>query len=160
MNLNDLIDRFVNTAIESGAVFAPIEYAPWVDDLEKKLSKRFPASFRSLLTRYQFAPFRIGSIEFFANTGLNDEDEMAVAIFRDKFIAQTTQAHGFIQFARCSIDSYDPICFDTRKRAHNDEYPIVSINHEQILSFDRIGKPTTKAASFYQFVLGVIETGA
>jgi len=82
---------------------------------------------------------------------------MAVAIFRDPIIARTTQAQGFIQFARPADGCYDPICLDTNTRAPNREYPIVQIDHEQILSFGRIGSPSVKVASFYQFVLGVIK---
>ena len=157
MNLNEMIDSFVNIALDLGADITPVENAFWIDELEKKLGKRYPASFHSLLTRYQFIPFEIGGIQFFGNTGLNDIDEMAVAIFRDPIIAQTTQAHGYIQFACPADGSYDPICFDTSARAHNREYPIVHIDHEQILSFGRIGSPGVKVASFYKFVLGVIK---
>src|SRR5262245_27055608 len=125
MNLNEMTDCFVNIALNSGAHISPIENAFWVDELEKKLGKRYPASFHSLLTRYQFTPFEINGMVFFANTGLNDIDEMSVAIFHDPIIAQTTQAQGFIQFARPADGSYDPICFDTGARAYNREYPIV-----------------------------------
>ena len=90
MNLNEMIDGFVKIALDLGADITPIENAFWIDELEKKLGKRYPASFYSLLTRYQFTPFEIDGIEFFANTGLNDIDEMAVAIFRDPIIARTT----------------------------------------------------------------------
>ncbi len=160
MSVNEIVDSFVKIAVDLGADIAPIENAFWIDELETKLGKRYPPSFHSLLTRYQFAPFEIGGIEFFANTGSDDIDEMSVAIFRDPIISQTTQAQGFVQFARPADGSYDPICFDTSAQAHNREYPIVQIDHEQILSFDRVGTPGVKAASFYQFVLGVIKNSA
>ena len=156
MNLRESIDRFVEIALQSGATIAPIKQAPWIIELEAKLPARFPASFLSLVTRYQFAPFEIGGIEFFANRGLDDREEMAVAIFRDPFISSKTMANGFVQFARPADGWYDPICFDTNVRAQNREYPIVRIDHEQILSFDRIGKPQTIAPSFFQFVVDVI----
>lgn len=159
MNLNELIDQFVKIAFDSGVMISSIESAPWIDELEQRLQKRLPASFRSLVTRYQFPRFEIGGIAFFANTGMKDDDDMTVAIYRDPIIAQTTQANGFIQFA-CSADGfswYDPICFDANIKAQNREYPIVQIDHEQILSFNCIGKPERKADSFYKFVAGVIE---
>jgi hypothetical protein len=159
MNLNELIDRFVKIAFDSGVMISSIESAPWIDELEQRLQKRFPASFRSLVTRYKFPRFEIGGIAFFANTGMKDDDDMAIAIYRDPVIAQLTQAKGFIQFARPAdgFGWYDPICFDTNKRAQNREYPIVQIDHEQILSFNCIGRPEKKADSFYKFVVDVIK---
>jgi hypothetical protein len=159
MSLNEVIDRFVEIAVQSGADIEPIDHALWIDELEKKLPSRLPASLRSLVTRYQFAPFEIGGIRFFANAGSEDDDEMRVAIFRDPFISAATTANGFIQFARPADGNYDPICFDTSQHAQNREYPIVRLDHEAILIYRRIRKLQTIASSFYRFVVDVIKAG-
>lgn len=113
MSLHEEIDRFIKIAIASGVQITKVETAPSVSELEEKLTKRFPASFHSLVSRYAFAPFEIGKLAFFGNTGLQHDDEMAVAIFNDVRLAEVTQTHGYVQFARLAGGSYDPICFDT-----------------------------------------------
>jgi hypothetical protein len=115
------------------------------------LPKRYPISFLSLVTRYRFSAFEINRIRFFANTGQNNEDEMAQAIFQDSIIFSTLTGNGYIQFARPADGSYDPICFATNKPAKNREYPIVRIDHEQILCYNRIGKAQPLFQSFLQF---------
>lgn len=155
MNTHELIDRFVEVAEGAGADFSPIQRAPWIDALEAKLGLRLPESFHSLVTRYEFAPFDLGGIAFYGNTGLHDLDEMPIAIFRDVHLAQGTQGGGLLQFARPATGEYDPICFDTTVQRHKYEYPIVQIDHEQILSFNRIGKRTALHKSFREFVLKV-----
>jgi len=157
MKPSELIDRFVEMALQSGAQITAIKTAPWIEALEQKLAIRFPVSFHSLVSRYEFEPFEISDISFFGNTGTGSADEMTVAIFRDPIIAQITQTHGYIQFARLAGGSYNPICFDTNQKKQNHEYPIVQIDHEQMLIHDRIEKPALKAASFHHFVANVIE---
>ena len=68
----------------------------------------------------------------------------------------STHTANFSQFARPEDGSYDPICFDARRRVNNREYPIVRLDHEEILSNNRIGPPTTVSHSFYRFVSDVV----
>ena len=124
----------------SGCIFRKIEGAPWIEDLEPKLPKRFPASFRSLLSRYAFPPFDAGDLSLFANTGTSNEEELSVAIFKDRVIADTTLKAGYIQFARPTSGSYDPIRFDARQARSNREFSIVRLDHEEILCRERIVK--------------------
>jgi hypothetical protein len=152
MNIHDLVDQFVKVVDPVGTIFRGIDSAPWVEPLQQRLPRRFPVSFGSLVTRYAFPAFDAGGITFFANTGDQLLDELAVAIFNDPNIAHVTHAAGFIQFARPESGSYDPICFDARRSANNREYPIVRLNHEDILCRNEIGSPTNVAGSFYHFV--------
>jgi len=152
MNIHDLVDEFVKLVDPAGTLFRHIERAPWIDPIENLLPKRFPVSYHSLITRYAFPMFDVAGILFFANTGDQSFDELAVAIFNDRHIAEVTHANGFIQFARPGDGSYDPICFDARRSANNREYPIVRLNHENILCRNEIGSPKNIAASFYRFV--------
>ena len=151
MNIHDSIDEFVKVVDRSGVIFRRIGSAPWIESLEKLLPKRFPVSYGSLITRYAFPAFDAGGIHFFANTGNHSLDELSVAIFQDPLIGQMTHANGFIMFARPEGGSYDPICFDARRSANNREYPIVRLNHEDILCRNEIGSPTKIADSFYRF---------
>jgi len=152
MNIHDLIDRFVTLLDPSATLFRKIESASWIDALETKLPKRFPVSYRSLVTRYAFPAFDAGGIHFFANSGNPSLDELTVAIFSDLNIADVTRQAGYIQFARPEGGSYDPICFDARRFAKNREYPIVRVNHEDILCRNKVGSPTKISDSFFHFI--------
>jgi hypothetical protein len=157
MNIHELVDLFVHRIDASGTAFRRIEIAPWIYKIETALPRRFPASFHSLVTRYAFPAFDAAGIQFFANTGDDSLDELRVAIFNDAIIASVTLAAGYIQFARPEDGSYDPICFDARRSAHNREYPIVRLNHENILIRNEVGAAAKMADSFYRFISAFVE---
>jgi len=46
--------------------------------------------------------------------------------------------HGYLTFARPQDGSYDPVCFDYRKKTDSTEPAVVRIDHEEILCRDRI----------------------
>jgi hypothetical protein len=157
MNVSELIDQFVVFIDPNRTIFRKIESAPWIDALETKLPRRLPASFRSLVVRYAFRSFDAGDLHFFANTGDDSSDELTVAVFRDRFIANATLKSGYIQFARPEDGSYDPICFDARRSVSNREFPIVRLDHEAILCHDRIREVAPVAKSFYRFVADLVD---
>ena len=152
MNVGELIDQFAVLIDPGRSIFRKVESAPWIDALETKLPRRLPASFRSLVTRYAFPSFEAGGLNFFANKGDDSQDELSVAIFHDQFIADATLKSGYIQFARPAGGDYDPICFDARHSVNNREFPIVRLDHEDILCRERIRSVATLSDSFYRFV--------
>jgi hypothetical protein len=105
---------------------------------ESRLGGRLPPSFGSLMRRYAFTPFEWGPVRFFGNSGTDDEDDLAIAAVRDPAIWHATSKAGFIQFARSPGVNYDLICFDMTIRRKNRESPIVRIDHEAILIYDRV----------------------
>jgi hypothetical protein len=155
MNVHETIDEFVTRIDPSGNIICRVESAPWFEALEASLPKRFPASFRSLLTRYVFPTFDAGGLSFFANTGIDSHDELSVAIFKDRIIADATLKAGYIQFARPESGSYDPVCFDARRATSNREFPIVRLDHEEILCHNRIHVSEQVADSFYRFAAAI-----
>ena len=156
MNTHELIDQFVARVAQSTNIFQLIEDAPWITKLEQRLPKALPASFRSLVTRYAFTPFDAGGLSFFANMGTDDLDEMSVAIFQDRIITEATLNAGYIQFARPATGSYDPVCFDATRAVSNREFPIVRLDHEEILCRDRIYVSERVADSFYRFAAELV----
>jgi len=156
MNIAELMDQFVVKVDPSNVIFTKIAEAAWIEVLESKLPRRLPSSFRSLVTRYAFAPFDIGPLRFFGNTGLDEKDDLNVVIFRDRTMAQATLKNGYIQFARPDTGSYDPICFDAKKSAANREFPIVRLDHEQILCNGRIKVVEKVADSFFKFASDIV----
>jgi hypothetical protein len=160
MNVGKLIDQFVVLVDPGSGVFRRIESAPWIDLLEANLPQRFPASYRSLVTRYSFPSFDAGGLSFFENQNVDGSgDGLSIAIFQDRIIAEATLAAGYIQFARPASGSYDPVCFDARHSVSNREFPIVQLDHEEILCRERIRTVATVADSFYRFVSRISECG-
>jgi hypothetical protein len=156
MNVHELIDRLAVSIAQAGHGIQPISDAPWITELEQKLPRRLPASFRSLVTRYAFPPLQVGELSLFGNQGTVDVEEMSIAIFQDPIIAAGTLRAGYIQFARPATGSYDPICFDARHTASNREFPIVRLDHEELLCHDRIHVSGKLAASFYRFASNIV----
>jgi hypothetical protein len=156
MNVHEVIDQFAASISQADNLIQRIDEAPWITELEQRLPKRLPASFRSLVTRYAFPPLRVGELSLFGNMGTDDVDELNVAIFRDQAIAECTLGAGYIQFARPATGSYDPICFDARRSVTNREFPIVRLDHEEILCHERIRVLETLADSFYRFAADIV----
>jgi hypothetical protein len=98
--------------------------------------------------RHAFRPFEWGPIRFFGNSGSDDENDLTVCAVRDGVIARATGGAGLIHFARPAGLSYDPICFDSRMRRKNREFPIVRLGHEAILIESRIDVLELVAPSF------------
>jgi hypothetical protein len=155
MNVDTIIDTFVAYVDPSGEIFRRVESAPWVEQLESRLPRRFPASFGSLISRYTFPAFDAGGLSFFSNTGGDSREELGVAIFADAAIAGATLGSGFIQFARPDSGSYDPVCFDARLPASNREFPVVRLDHEDILCRGGVRGLKATAASFYRFAADI-----
>lgn len=151
MNIHEIIDRFVENIDLPEANFRRIEKLNWIDEFETKLPKRLPVSFHSLISRYSFNSFDYNGLSFFANN--NIDENLSLAIFKDRFISALTLQNGFIQFARPDNGSYDPICFDTNISQSRREFPIVKIDHEAILCRNKIHIVETVYASFLKFVL-------
>jgi hypothetical protein len=155
MNVHELIDQFVAHLGSPERNFQRIDNAPWIVDLEAKLPKLLPASFRSLLARYSFSAFDAGALSFFANLGDGSDQDLGVAIFKDGIIADSTLKSGYIQFARPVSGSYDPVCFDANHSPKNREFPIVRLDHEEILSRDRILVSENIADSFIRYATDI-----
>ncbi len=124
----------------------------WIEPLEARLGIRFPLSFRSLVTRYEFPAFEVGPLFLLANTSVGVYDELRDRIFRDEILSQCLLSSGLIQFAVPDTGSYDPVCFDIQRSQSNGESPIVRLDHEAILCDDQIVVVKEVAESFAGFV--------
>jgi hypothetical protein len=149
MNVHEIIDKFVESINSPESKFQQTEKADWINNFEMKLSKRLPVSFQSLISRYAFDAFEYNGLSFFANYDLNEN--LSIAIFKDRFISEAALQNGFIQFARPEGSSYDPICFDTNISRSGREFPMVQLDHEAILCRDKIRITQTVSNSFLEF---------
>lgn len=151
-SIDKIVDEFVSRCIQNGFHIQKSAEISWVNAILKRLPAKYPASFLSLISRYIFNPFEVGEICLFANCGNNSHDELGSAIFRDEIIFRTTTSKGFIQFSRPADGSYDPVCFDIRKRKKKKECPIVRLDHEDILQFEQIKVVDHIAGSFIEVI--------
>ena len=168
MNYKKSIDIFVCKIKDSDLIFEKRDLSEQTENLEDRLDKKFPKSFCYLISNYAFAPFEIEPIYFYANhrEGFLSEDEkpffydefdlsknnLSNAIFQDKIICKLLSANGFIRFARPFDGSYDPICFDAGKKKAASEFPIVRLDHEEILCNEMIKINQHISDSFLAFV--------
>jgi hypothetical protein len=151
MNRTDqIIDKFVINHNNNGGNIMAFEDINWIAPILKELPAKYPPSFLSLVSRYVFDSFNINKVCLFANRGDKSHDDLSVAIFKDKLIFKTTVSNGFIQFARPSDGSYDPICFDIRKRNKAGEFQVVRLDHEMILQHNQVKVIDNLAESFIQ----------
>lgn len=112
--------------------------SPWLSELEQSLPHRLPATFRSLISRYCFPSLEVGPIVLHANTSEGSEYfEFRKRLFHDRTMSPFLLQHGFIQFGKPADWSYDPVCFHVVPRSKR-EYPIVRLDHEEILIRNRV----------------------
>jgi hypothetical protein len=126
-----------------------IDSAPWIEQLEQRLPRPFPPSFRSLVMRYAFPSFDIGRVHLFANTGdTSGDEELVRRVFADRVLAGILLKSGFIQIGWRTDVWYDPVCFDTSGRRGGGEYPLVRLDHEAALRGDEVRLVERVAPSF------------
>jgi len=126
----------------------PSNDANWLGAFEAKLPARLPPSFRSLVSRYAFPSIKVPPIQLLPNTGENVYYEFRNRVFADKSLAEILLQNGLLQFAQPAEGDYDPVCFDTKRRASSGECPIVRVDHEEILCNSRIKIRQEIAPSF------------
>ncbi len=124
----------------------------WIEPMEHPLGLMLPSSFRSLVTRYVFPRFEAGPFWFFANTPEGNLTEL-----RNMALWEGLYRHGYIPFANPSDNSFDPICFDTRKPRAGGEWGVVRIDHESVLCDGVVGNTRDVAFSFASFVADFIQ---
>jgi hypothetical protein len=134
----------------------PYAAIDWVGAVEERLLRRFPAVYRSLITRYIFPGFEAGDVFFFANTPEGTEYyELRAAIFGP--LASTLHSLGYLQIGNPADRSYDPVCFDP-SRGDNHDRPLVRIDHEGI-PINEVHVTEEVAPSLAHLMRAVIEAG-
>lgn len=156
-NTDSIVDKFAAKLAQEGIKISQSKEINWIDRVMSILPAKYPPSFTSLIMRYTFDEFTADKIAFFDNHGTADSSELITAIPKDKFIFNTTTANGFLQFARPSTGSYDPLCFDIRNRRNDKECPIVRLDHEAILQFERITIVEQLYPSLYDMMKEYVE---
>jgi hypothetical protein len=78
--------------------------------------------------------------------------ELSNMMFSDKTLSDFLLRNGLLQIGYPYIGNYDPICFDCRKPEKDNEYPIVTVNHEEILCGQKLQIVNRISSSFTDFI--------
>jgi hypothetical protein len=148
---DDLFEKFALAARQNGASIDVIERASWLPALESKLPFHMPSLFHAFIYSYKFSGVQLGEILLFNNSGEADENELSVAIFRDRTIAECALAKLYLPIGRPVDGSYDPVCLRLSRRKSFD-CPIVRLDHEELLQFQTIFEVKVIAASFEAYL--------
>jgi hypothetical protein len=125
---------------------------------EKKLPKRLPQSFRSLLSHYSFPAFDVMGVSLFRwDSDTNPYIEEAAAAKGS--LSELLLPSGYVQIGRPEGGDFDAICFDLNQQAQNREFRIVQIDHEYILCDRRICVSRELWPSFVKLVDSALSTG-
>jgi hypothetical protein len=158
MSANDrTIDQFAAALMAFGKEVHRVDVAPWVVEVEAALPKGLPHSYQSFIQRYSFPSFDVRGVTLFGNTGLGGDDELLSNVLPGKgTLQEVILPAGYIQIGRPDTGNFDAICFDTNVKANNREYPVVRIDHEQVLCNWRVKVVEQVWASFFSMVAEVL----
>jgi hypothetical protein len=135
---DDVVDRFVASLRADAIHIEPISAAPWIAAFEARLPFPLPKSYGSLVRRYRFDPFELGGLRLFGNLGDGSREDLVFAAANDPFLWKPLTTAGLLQIGRLDTGSYDPVCLDGRQMKNRREYPLVLLDHEAALQFERI----------------------
>lgn len=146
---------------ESGRrAWRPIKYdtdPACLDPLYAVLPGRFPPLYESLVLHYRWADVDLQSFTLLANPMEHDLKPLLARISADQHLWNHLIRAGYIPFGKGSGGDYDPVCFELKSRRQNADFRVVKIDHEGILSFDRLEVVAELASSFRELLLKTIE---
>jgi hypothetical protein len=106
----------------------------------------YPRWFAELLDRHLFAAFEVGGVRVYGN--VNGQEAGLEELLADRILTRALAEAGFAPFGRPTTGSYDRVCFDLRGLKVPLDAPVVLMDHEAILSGNRIPKPKPLAGGF------------
>src|SRR5690349_12038094 len=113
-----LIDSFVSKLESRGVRIEKADNSALVRKLEEGLPKRLPRSFASFLSRFSFAPFDAGGIEFFG-WGPDSSKIFEILPPNKGTLSELLLPLGYIQIGQPDTGDFDAICFDTNMAKQN-----------------------------------------
>lgn len=129
----------------------------FLEPLYALLPARFPPLYELLVLSYRWAEVDLQSFRLLPNPVGKDLSGLLQQIKQDPAFWQQLPRSGYIQFGRGPDMNYDPVCFDIKRRKKNKDYPVVKIDHEQILCNNRIKVVAEIAPSFEDLLIQTIE---
>lgn len=119
---------------------------------------RLPKLFESFAESFAWLSVDLRVCRLFANPPATDVVSLSTAMFGDPVLNSTLLPLGLVRFALAPDCCYDPICFDL-SAFHGDDCPVVRLDHESILMYDRLDRREAMFDSFRDLVQAVIDLG-
>jgi hypothetical protein len=132
-----LIESFAAMVKDRGVPIRRANNAQRLLSFEEKLPKRLPQSFESLLSRRSFPAFDVVGITFF-EWDSEANQYLVEASAPKNSLSELLIPAGYVQIGRPDTGDFDAICFDLNREAQNREYPIVQVDHEEILCNSKV----------------------
>ncbi len=123
-----------------------------LEPLYALLPGRFPPLYEQLILSYRWPPVELPYFVLLPNPPGRTLDGLLAQMRRDNGLWTTLLPNGCVPFGKAGGGHYDPICFDIRHRQKDGDCPLVRVEHEAILCFDRIGETFIVATSFRDLV--------
>lgn len=132
MTTDKLVEAFVAKLSSCGLPIQLADNTAQLAQFDESLPKRLPPSFASLLSRYSFPAFDVLGLSFFG--WKPDSNAFVEQLSMPKgSLAELLLPNNYVQIARPDSGDFDAVCFDLNQKRQNREYPIVRIDHEEIL---------------------------
>ena len=141
-----ILSKFVQAFSEDGGaimhegdlVIPQVTESSALEEIYTVIPVRFPSLFEKLLLSYRWYGADTGLFRIFPNPPGEDLSEFLSSMQRDQSMFDFCLKNGFVLFGLGPDLRYDAVCFDVRKSAHGRKYPVVKLDHEQILCNSRI----------------------
>jgi hypothetical protein len=154
---DQLIDRFAAMLKTHGVPIRAQDNASLLRVLEEKLPKRLPQSFESLLSRYSFPAFDVLGIWFFGWDSVASRYIVEASMPKNS-LSESLIPAGYAQVGRPDEFNFDAICFDLNPHRQNREYPLVQVDHEDILINFKVRVKGELWPSFVEFVQAAVSS--
>jgi hypothetical protein len=135
--------------------FQRIYSAPWIDEAQKQLPFEIPKCFSDFVRNYSFTDFEINHLHHYDNYDGSDRWCWHVALTLDLPIFDICKLNRFLPIGQPEQSNYDRICLDIN-RLKDGDCPIVQLNHEMILLWDRIEIVAELAPSYKKLISNVL----
>jgi hypothetical protein len=126
-------------------------------ELYRQVPGPLPPLYEQLLLSYRWFEVDLtGVVTLLANPPGPGLLHVAGQISKDPALTDVLFPLGMIPFGRADGGSYDPVCFDTRRRSRDGDCPIIRFEHESILCDSQIGDSSLIADSFRSLIEAVV----
>lgn len=115
-----------------------------------------PHLFEQLLEQFAWLPVDLECLRLFGNPPSTDFTAYANEMFADPVMNHNLLPARYVRFALAADCCYDAICFDLN-RMRDGDCPVVRIEHESVLCFDRIDSMETVFPSCRAMMEHIIE---
>jgi hypothetical protein len=129
-----------------------------LDPLLSTYGIRFPELYEKLILSYRWRAVDLsGLLRLFANPPGPLAQGLFAEIAAEPLHVAALLPSGLVPFARAP-DDFDPVCFDISKRSAKRDYPLVQIDHEELLCRERIVRRRQLWPTFRSFATTVVAT--